>query len=278
MRVRVIFFLKNRGAYIPFHHQFLLAQVLKAILIKGGNQKYASSKNFNFSGLKGQTKPSRKGLHFYSSRVTLVISSQDKGFMDYLLYNLMSMPRLEIGSMLLVPEKVEVESIAGVRDLDKFICLSPLVLLEPQIMNDEAKAFVGPETDEFSDLVYDSTMQRLEDSGLFSPEKMEEFKNFQIVPDQAYLDKVVQEHKKFSRVYPVYDQDVKFEIRGYTFPFNLYAEQEVKEFVFMNGLGAMTHKGFGMIDMAYHDPNERVQEYDVPDITAADYDPDSDSQ
>ena len=203
----------------------------------------------------------------------MVISSQDKGFMDYLLHHLMKMPRLEIGSMVLAPEKVEVESIDNVRNLDKFICLSPLVLLEPQIMNDEAKTFVGPETDEFSDLVYDSTMQRLEDSGLFTSEKIESFKNFQIIPDQTYLDKIVQEHKKFSRVYPLYDQDIKFEVRGYTFPFNLYAEQEVKEFVFMNGLGALTHKGFGMIDMAYHDPNERVQVYSVPDITASDYDP-----
>lgn len=271
MRVRVIFFLKNRGSYIPFHHQFLLAQMLKAILIKGGNKEYITLKNFNFSGLKGQTKPSRKGLHFYSSRVTLVISSPNQGFIDYLLYNLMQMPRLEVGSMILVPEKVELESLEGVSSQDKFICLSPMVLMEPQIMNDDSKVFINPESDEFSDYLYDGTMQRLEDLEYYSRDQIEEFKKFQLVPDKAYLDRINEGHKKFSRVYPVYDQDVKYEVRGYTFPFNLYAAPEVKKFVFLNGLGALTHKGFGMVDLANHDPNERVQLYDVPDITAAGY-------
>ena len=247
--------------------------MLKAILIKGGNTEHVSSKRFNFSGLKGQTKPSRKGLHFYSSRVTLVISSPDQSFMDYLLYNIMQMTRIEVGSMVLAPEKVEVESLDGVAQQDKFICLSPLVLQEPVIMSDEAKAFTDPESDEFSDFLYDSTMQRLEESGNFKAEQILNFKNFQLLPDKTYLNKMNQEHKKFSRVYPVYDQDVKYDVRGYTFPFNLYAEPEVKEFVFLNGLGALTHKGLGMIDLAHHDPNERVHVYDVPDITASDYDP-----
>jgi len=247
--------------------------MLKAVLIKGGDQQFVDFKNFNFSGLKGQTKPSRKGLHFYSSRVTLVISSPNRQFIDYLLYNLMKITRVEVGSMIITPEKVELESIDGVGKKDKFICLSPLVLLEPQIMNEESKLFIDPETDEFSDHLYDNTMQRLEDIESFSPTQLEKFKEFQLVPDKAYLDKINQSHKKFSRVYPVYDQDVKFEVRGYTFPFNLYAEPEVKRFVFLNGLGAATHKGFGMIDFANLDPNERVELYDVPDIMAADYNP-----
>ena len=179
--------------------------MLKAILIKGGDQEFVDFKNFNFSGLKGQTKPSRKGLHFYSSRVTLVISSPSKKFIDYLLYNLMKLTRVEVGSMIITPEKVELESIEGVDKKDKFICLSPLVLLEPQIMNEESKLFIDPETDEFSDHLYDNTMQRLEDIESFTPKQLEKFKEFQLVPDKAYLDKINQSHKKFSRVYPVYD-------------------------------------------------------------------------
>nr|MCU0368285.1 CRISPR-associated protein Cas6 [Cyclobacteriaceae bacterium] len=57
-------------------------------------------------------------------------------------------------------------------------------------------------------------------------------------------------HKKFARIYPLFDLDVKYEIRGYTFPFTLYAPQPVQQFVYENGLGFFSHKGFGMLDIA----------------------------
>jgi CRISPR-associated endoribonuclease Cas6 len=62
LRTRIIFSLKNRGAYVPFHHQYLLAQVIKGLLIFGPEKSYLDFNQYNFSGLKGQTKVSRKGL------------------------------------------------------------------------------------------------------------------------------------------------------------------------------------------------------------------------
>ncbi|MCB0494497.1 MAG: CRISPR-associated endoribonuclease Cas6 [Cyclobacteriaceae bacterium] len=278
MRARIVFLLKNRGAYIPFHHQFLLAQLIKGIVLKGGNPNFSSFKIFNFSGLKGQTKPSRKGLHYYSSRVTLVVSSLNKAFLDYLLLNLFQLPQVEVGGLILQPEKVEVENIDSVEKNDKFICISPLVLMEPKILDDTSKEFIQPEDDEFSDLVYEATLQRMEACSLFDSDKLTTFNEFQIVPDKAYLDKLNESHKKFSRVYPLYDQDVKYEVRGYTFPFSFYAEPEVKKFVFLNGLGALTHKGFGMIDVAHQDPNVRAEEYEIPGLEKRTIDSDSDTQ
>lgn len=266
MRARIVFLLKNRGAYLPFHHQFLLAQVIKGIVLKGGDPDFVSFNIYNFSGLKGQTKPSRKGLHYYSTRVTLVVSSLNKSFIDYLLFHMFQLPQLEIGGLILQPEKVEVENIEDVYKSEKFICISPIVLVAPKIMDESSKEFIDPEKDEFSDLIYDVTLQRMEACSLFDSDKLSTFNEFQVVPDKEYLDKLNNSNKKFSRIYPLFDQDVKFELRGYTFPFTFYAAPEVKNFVFLNGIGALTHKGFGMVDIAHQDPNKRATAYKIPGL------------
>ncbi len=278
MRARIVFLLKNRGAYLPFHHQFLLAQTIKGIVLKGGDPNFAAFNIYNFSGLKGQTKPSRKGLHYYSTRVTLVVSSLNKDFIDYLLLHMFQLPQIEVGGLVLQPEKVEMENLDSVAESDKFICISPIVLMEPKIMNESTKEFIDPEQDEFSDFVYDVTLQRMEACKLFNSEDLTKFNEFQVVPDKAYLDKLNNANKKFSRIYPLFDQDVKFEVRGYTFPFVFYAAPEVKNFVFLNGIGALAHKGFGMIDIANQDPNVRTIEYKIPGLEHFTVEPSQDSR
>lgn len=262
MRVRIIFILKNKGSFVPFHHQFLLAQLIKGILVKGGEEKFISSNFYNFSGLKGQTKISRNGLHFYSSRVTLVFSAADKELIDYFLKHLFNFPQIEVGTMMLIPEAVEKEDEPDMSDAMKFVCISPTVLLKPSFSDDRGKKFISPQTDSFSDLLYESTMIRMEKSGAYSPEEIEHFYKFQIVPDKDYLLKIQEQQKKFARIYPLYDQDVKYEVRGYTFPFTLYAAREVQEFIFVNGLGLYTHKGFGMLDLARADPGKGTSKYE----------------
>lgn len=251
---------------MPFHHQFLLAQMLKAVVMVGGNKDFLSFNGFNFSGLKGQTKSSRKGLHYYSTRVTLIVSSRNIDFLNYLLLNMFKMQRLEMGSLILEPERVEIEKSPDVNDYDKFICLSPILLSEPSLMDSTASQFVNPLEDEFSDKLYDLAMQHVESLLLFDSDAMASFNQFQIVPDKDYLAKLEENNKKFSRVYPVYDQDVKFDVRGYTFPFFFYAAPELKEVIFLDGLGAFSHKGFGMIDLANVDPNDRVEPYEIPGL------------
>ena len=95
---------------MPFHHQHILAQTIKGILASGGNLKYANSTDFNFSGLKGQTKISRKGLHFYSAKATLVFSSGDQLFLDYFSHSLFNQREFMVGNLTLIPESVEPET------------------------------------------------------------------------------------------------------------------------------------------------------------------------
>lgn len=261
MRIRIIFRLKNRGANLPFHHQYLLAQLVKGMLVKGDHPEFKDFDFYNFSGLKGQTKISRNGLHYFSSKVTLVLSSPNEEFLQYFLAQLFSLPQVELGNLILIPDSVEKEQAPDITEEMKFICISPLVLINPDLYDNSGKRFIMPETDEFSDLLYESTMVRMEQSGWYTAEQIESFFKFQVVPDQAYLRKITEQQKKFARIYPVYDQDVKYEVRGYTFPFTLYAAPEVQDFVLMCGLGRFTHKGFGMLDMANQDPSERAVEY-----------------
>lgn len=255
--------MKNRGAYVPFHHQYLIAQFIKGVLVFGSNPDYRSFSLFNFSGLKGQTKISRKGLHFFSSKVTLVFACTDKAFLDYFLEQLFKMKEMMVGNLQLSPESFEMEEPVTIGGEAKFLCISPIVLL-PALFNDESsKRFIAPGTDEFSDLLYDSTIGRMEASGKFTTEQIASFYKFQLVADQEYIHRLQESHKKFARIYPLYDNDVRFEVRGYTFPFKLYAAIEVQQFIYENGLGLYTSKGFGMLDLANNDTIQRQEERQV---------------
>lgn len=263
MRTRIIFSLKNRGAYVPFHHQYLLAQVIKGLLVFGPEKSYLNFHQFNFSGLKGQTKVSRKGLHYFSSKVTLVFACSDKPFMDYFIARLFAQQEIIVGNLHLVPESTEAEEPVQIGDEARFLCISPIVLIQASFNDDRGKKFVPPDSDEFSDLLYESTLGRMEATGKYTPEQLTSFYKFQIVADRDYIQKIQASHKKFARIYPLFDNDIKFEVRGYTFPFTLYAAREVQQFIYENGLGHFTYKGFGMLDIATNDSIRRTSEQEM---------------
>jgi CRISPR-associated endoribonuclease Cas6 len=263
LRTRIIFSLKNRGAYVPFHHQFLLAQVIKGLLVFGPEKAYLDFNQFNFSGLKGQTKVSRKGLHYFSSKVTLVFACTDKNFLEYFRTRLFEQREIIVGNLHLVPESIETEEPAKVGDESRFLCISPVVLIPAGFNDEKGKKFVTPESDEFSDLLYESTLARMEATKKYTPEELTSFYKFQIVADTEYIQRIQTSHKKFARIYPLYDNDIKFEVRGYTFPFTLYAAKEVQQFVYENGLGYFTHKGFGMLDVSNSDSIQRATQQEM---------------
>lgn len=263
MRIRIVFRLKNRGGFVPFHHQYLLSQLIKGIIISGEEKQFHNFDYYNFSGLKGQTKISRKGLHFFSQYVTLVFSTPDEDFLNHFLNRLFSIGHMSVGSLLLEADHVEKEELIDFNDNAKFICISPIIAVKSDFNDELSKKFITPESEVFSDLLYESTMDRMIRTGGYTDEDIEKFYRFQLVPDSVYLKKLNQQKKKFARIYPVYDNDVKYEIRGYTFPFTLYAEREVLEFVFNCGIGWFTHKGFGMLDMANADYHTRVEKFEL---------------
>lgn len=237
--------------------------MIKGLLVFGPEKSYLEFNQFNFSGLKGQTKVSRKGLHYYSSKVTLVFACSDKKFMEYFTEQLFRQKEIIVGNLHLVPESVEAEEPVQIGDEARFLCISPIVLIQAAFNDERGKKFVPPDSDEFSDLLYESTLARMETVGKYTAEQLASFYKFQIVPDRDYIQRIQSSHKKFARIYPLFDNDIKFEVRGYTFPFTLYAAKEVQQFVYDNGLGYFTHKGFGMLDISSNDSIHTTAEQEM---------------
>ena len=178
-----------------------------------------------------------------------------------MLEQIFSLEKIELSNLQLSPSYTELEKTPELSDVTKFICISPIVPANTGFDDLNGKRFIVPETDEFSDYFYESTLQRMESTRLYSEELLESFNKFQIVPDSNYLERIRGKGKKFARIYSVFDNDVKYEVRGYTLPFKLYAAPEVQEFLFNCGLGNYTYKGFGMMDIANADPTERTEKY-----------------
>ena len=261
MRVRIIFSLINKGAMVPFHHQYLVDELVLNILKKEKND-FEENLDYNFSGLKGQTRISKKGLHFYSSRITIVFSSYNDAFIQFLLDEIFKMPSVQIGELELVPESVEKEEFPLMETATKYLCISPIVLFTSKLEDSFSKKFISPTEDIFSDFLYESTMQRMEKSGLYTAEKIANFYKFQFAPDLDYLNKIKTNDKKFARIYNVYEDNINYEIRGYTLPFTLFADAEVQEFVLNFGLGTYTSKGYGMLDLVESNKIIRVPMYE----------------
>ena len=268
MRVRVTFKVRNRGAAVPFHHQHLIAQVLRGLIVSSGNQEFKDFSFYNFSGLKGQTRVSRSGLHYNSSRVTIVFSSIERTFLEFLIDKIFEQEKIAVGELFISPEHVDEEVEVAFEKNSKLLAISPIVLVQASFNSDGAKQFLEPGTDEFSDLLFNSTLLRMEEQGI-DTERISNINQFQIVPDLAYINKIRQSQKKFSRIYSFYDQDVRYEVRGYTFPFTLYASPEVQDFIFTSGLGYHGNKGFGMVDLANADPTKRIVGYRSKQLVSA---------
>jgi CRISPR-associated endoribonuclease Cas6 len=252
VRVRVIFLLKNRGEYLPFHYQGVIHSFLRQLSLTREIEY-----DISFSSLKGQIRISRKGLHYCSKRVTLVLSSVNKASIEALLEVIFSQDVVQIGQLKLEPEYAEREIEPDYKEIVKYICLSPIILKE--LPNEEGKAFISPEDEAFSDLVYESTLLRMQRAMKLSQEDLEAHKHFQLIPDSYYLDKIREKEKKFARIYTLSCAKGERELRGYTFPFTLYASPAVQRFVFLQGLGSCTSNGFGMLDLAHNDPTSRTE-------------------
>lgn len=260
MRVRIIFNLENKGSAVPFHHQNLLSGFIKKLIVKEAPEKYGNFTFYTFSGLKGHTKVSRKGLHFFSKRVTLVLSSSEKEFVDFIINAFFNLKTFELGALKLTPIQVDIEHPPVFEDNMKFICISPIVLTPPQFDEKECKAFVSPTGDRFSELLQQTVINRMRKFGI-ADKQLKEYDEFRLKPDGRYLKKIKESGKKFARIYPVYQEDIKYDLRGYTMPFSLDAPKEVNEFVYTCGLGVCTNKGFGMIDIVGYMDNKVIETY-----------------
>lgn len=260
MRIRVSFKVNNRGGLVPFHHQYLIAGMINQLLLKNSATDFLNYPFYNFSGIKGQTRLGKNGLHFNSKMVTIVFSSASNEFMEHLIGLILREGEVSIGNLNLTPEVAQQELPVDLEKGTRYVCISPLVLSSPREDREKAKEFVQPVSDQFSDFLFDTTIERMTRFGM-DVDAIPNVQKFQLVPDQQYLAKIKSENKKFARIYPMYEEADKFEVRGYTFPFVLYAAPEIQQFIYTCGLGLYGHKGFGMLDLANTDPTQRIVDY-----------------
>jgi CRISPR-associated endoribonuclease Cas6 len=253
LRVRLIFENKEKGASVPFHHQYYLYRLFKGLVSKCGDDALRNFKNYNFSGLKGQTKVSKSGLHFYSNKITIVFSCENKEFIDSLIQTIFSFEALKVRNLVLKPLSVELEPEITFKEEMNYICISPIILLSPEFSDDSAKEFIHPQSIEFSELLAQRISDGLNGKDLGG--------DIEFQPDEDYVERIESHGKKYSRVYPLYDQDVPFEVRGYTLPFTLKAPVEVQKHIFNNGLGLFNNKGFGMVDLTNIEPGTETTTY-----------------
>lgn len=262
MRVRITFRVKNKGAAIPFHHQYLISQIVRGLIASSGNEEFSNYPYYSFSSLKGQTRVSKQGLHYQSSRVTIVLTSPREDFIDFVLDRIFDQPQIEISTLVIIPELVHQEVELEMGEEQKLICLSPLVIVPATLGSQDGTQFINPVSDEFSDKLFESTLMRMEDAGI-DVDAIPNIQKFQLVPDMGYIEKMRSAQKRIAWVYPVFDQEIRHEVRGYTFPFTLYAPKEVQRFLFSCGMGLYTQKGFGLLDIANADQNRVIVEHPV---------------
>ncbi len=266
MRVRVTFKVKNRGAAIPFHHQHLIANLLDQKIRKVNSNGLGDFSLFSFSGVKGLTRVSRQGLHYHSKRVSIVLGSINEEYVRLVLSEIFKSDSLKFGDLEVIPEQVDQELLPEFESEVKLVCISPIVPTSPN--DDDSKQFIDPFSNEFSDYLFDVVATKFESVG-GQPDTIPDFNKFQIVPDRNYIDKINSNGKKYSRIYRVQLNNKEREVRGYTFPFTLYAPPEIQKFIFLCGLGHFGNRGFGMVDLANHDPLERTVAFDLDSASMA---------
>ncbi len=259
MRIRITFNVQNRGGLVPFHHQNHIATFLRKVMDHSDEFDSDSFLFFSFSGLKGQTRLGRQGLRYNSRKVTIVISSPNGGFITNLSRAILLEESLQIGDLIICPEIADEESSFDFESEAKFLCISPMVL-EEGVSGTAQLSTIDPASNEFSDRLYEYTLARMESFGI-DTESITNIHKFQLIPDADYMQRMKDQNKVYSRTYELKKDGESSEIRGYTFPFTLFAAPEVLQFIYECGIGLYCSDGFGMLDLANSDPTKRTTTY-----------------
>ncbi|MFN8166053.1 MAG: CRISPR-associated endoribonuclease Cas6 [Bacteroidia bacterium] len=244
MRVKISF-LKVHGSSgtVPLHHQKIISAFMEEII----RELPVQSEFYNFSSLKGTSKVQAGQIRFLSSKVSLVLSAPEPEFVDKWVKQIFDRRLVSFAKLTLVPKSYEIIPDPDFQQVMKYVCISPMIA-QPPFETDAAGNIpeaLDPRTQEFSDLFYDAIMDRMEKAG-FTEKQLASFAEFEIVPDAGYVQKILDTHKKFARIYKNNNNETIF---GYLLPFTLHAHPQVQKFVWECGLGLNTVQGYGMIDI-----------------------------
>ena len=242
MRVKISFLRDHSSANsIPLHHQKLLTDSLTPFFETLDTDKTL----WSFSSLKGTSKIMNGFMRMLSSKVTLVVSGRNKEYLEQVLKMIFERPYLTVGKMNLIPKNYDIIPDPPFQTKMRYLCISPLILFDPNKSTDKAQEQVDPTSHEFSDILYNDVLDRMEKAG-YTEAQLNEFAEFEFMPDQEYVNKINTTGKKFARFYKSVSGVT---MMGYLLPFTLHAHLEVHKFVWEVGMGVLTDEGYGMIDI-----------------------------
>lgn len=242
MRIKISF-LRDQASTnsIPLHHQKLLSTALHEIATAISPEPVA----FNFSSIKGTSRIQNGFMKFLSTKVTLVLSSSDENFIQKFVDEIFTRPYISIGKMNLIPKHRDIIIDPEFQKRMRYLCISPIVLLNPDLEPEKTQDMVSPVSHEFSDALFNGTLDRMEAAG-YTEDKLSQYAEFEVKPDREYVEKIQDSGKKFARFYK---SEAGNTMVGYLLPFTLYAHPDVHDFVWKNGAGVLTEQGYGMIDI-----------------------------
>jgi CRISPR-associated endoribonuclease Cas6 len=250
MRVKISF-ARNRGSNnsVPLHHQKIVSTFINELM----QEIPVSTEYFNFSSLKGTSKVQKGFMHFLSSKLSLVISSDNDAFVEELVKKIFEKPMVFIGKLELIPKTHQVIPAPEFKTKMKYIGISPLVLIDPDKDEMGAQVQMDPTSHEFSDFLYNTLIDRMEQRG-YTEQELNDFAVFEASPDKEYVDKINQLGKKYARIYKNNSDKI---MMGYLLPFTLHAHNTVHKYIWDCGLGVLSNQGYGMIDVV-------AEEYENP--------------
>jgi len=231
---------------VPLHHQKIISAFMEEVI----RELPVTSDFYCFSSLKGTSKVQSGQIRFLSSKVSLVVSAPQADFAEQWVKKIFDRRLVSFAKLTLVPKAFDIIPDPEFSTQMKYVCISPMVPQTP-FVTDEAGNIpdaLDPRSQDFSDLFYDAILDRMEKAG-FSEEQMKSFAEFEIMPDPGYIQKILDTHKKFARIYKNNDNQTIF---GYLLPFTLHAHPQVQKFIWDCGLGLYTNQGYGMIDVVGH--------------------------
>lgn len=245
MKVRFHFRRMGKGNAVPVYHQNLVADLLRNwVSVSFTDDRERKFDLFTFSSLKGLNKVEGNLLFFHSQQVHITLSSPNDAWLGRLADSIMSQPAFQVNEMTLAPESYETVQTPAFGWETRFVSLSPMVLFDPFQRPEVSSEILNPYSNEFSDLLYDTLLDRME-SYPMGNYNLEEYSKFQIVPDSAYISRMREQKKKYGRSLEVQQRKVK----AYLFPFTLFAHPDVQHFVYSAGIGCLGSEGFGCVDL-----------------------------
>ncbi len=241
MRAKISFLRQANGNnQVPLHHQKIIYTFINEMAGELGIEVPHRS----FSSLKGTSKVKNGFMRFLSTKITLVLASPDDKFMKVLTDHIMTKDQVLIGKLELAPKQITIIDKPNFDTRTKYVCISPLVLCDPNQNEEQSQEFLNPSSHEFSDMLFNELVEKMEQAG-FTEAQLNSYAEFEVIPDPDYINKLNDAGKKFARYYR---SDSGKSMAGYLLPFTLHAHPEVHEFIWEYGLGALNSEGYGMVD------------------------------